>query len=48
VLAAWLAGGASLDEAIHAANAAGSLSVLAAGARSGMPGREDVVTLLSG
>jgi ribokinase len=48
VLAAWLAGGASLDEAIHAANAAGSLSVGAAGARSGMPGREDVVTLLSG
>lgn len=48
VLAAWLAGGASLDEAIHAANAAGSLSVGAAGARSGMPGREDVITLLSG
>ena len=48
VLASWLSGGASMDEAIHAANAAGSLSVGAAGARSGMPGREDVVTLLSG
>lgn len=48
VLAAWLASGATLDEAIHAANAAGSLSVGAAGARAGMPAREDVVTLLSG
>lgn len=48
VLAAWLAGGASLDEAIHAANAAGSLSVSAAGARAGMPAHEDIVTLLSG
>ncbi len=48
VLAAWLAGGASLDEAIHAANAGGSLSVGAAGARAGMPAREDIVSLLSG
>jgi ribokinase len=48
VLAAWLAGGAALDEAIHAANAAGSLSVGAAGARSGMPTREEIVTLLNG
>jgi sugar/nucleoside kinase (ribokinase family) len=42
------AGGAALDEAIHAANAAGSLSVGAAGARSGMPTREEIVTLLNG
>ena len=48
VLAAWLAGGAALDEAIHSANAAGSLSVGAAGARSGMPSREEIVTLLNG
>ena len=48
VLAAWLAGGAPLDEAVYAANAAGSLSVGAAGARSGMPTREEIVTLLSG
>jgi ribokinase len=48
VLAAWLAGGAALDEAIHSANAAGSLSVGAAGARSGMPTREEIVTLLNG
>jgi len=37
VLAAWLAAGHSLDEAIVAANAAGALSVGAAGAREGMP-----------
>jgi len=48
VLAAWLAAGAPLDEAIYAANAAGSLSVGSAGARSGMPTREEIVTLLSG
>ena len=48
VLAAWLAAGATLDEAIYAANAAGSLSVTAAGARTGMPAREDIVTLLTG
>ncbi|HJP70706.1 MAG TPA: ribokinase [Candidatus Limnocylindria bacterium] len=48
VLAAWLAAGATLDEAIYAANAAGSLSVGAAGARAGMPARDEIVTLLSG
>ena len=46
VLAAWLADGSSLDDAIRAANAAGALSVGAAGARSGMPGREEIVALL--
>ena len=39
VLAAWLAQGRSLREAIVAANAAGALSVTAAGARAGMPTR---------
>ena len=47
VLAAWLAGGASLDDAIRAANAAGALSVGAAGARAGMPGREEIIALLA-
>ena len=47
VLAAWLASGAALPDAITAANAAGSLSVGAAGARSGMPGREEIVALLA-
>ena len=42
VLATWLAGGASLEEAIVAANAAASLSVGAAGAREGMPRREAI------
>lgn len=42
VLATWLAGGASLGEAIVAANAAASLSVGAAGAREGMPRRDAV------
>lgn len=42
VLAAWLARGASLDEAIVAANAAASLSVAAAGAREGMPRRDAI------
>ncbi len=37
VLAAWLAGGASLEISIEAANAAAALSVGAAGARDGMP-----------
>lgn len=46
VLAAWLATGASLDESITAANAAGALSVGAAGARAGMPGREEILALL--
>jgi ribokinase len=47
VLAAWLAEGHSLDEAIAAANAAGALSVAAAGARDGMPSREPLLALLS-
>ena len=40
VLAAWLADGHAIDEAIIAANAAGALSVSAAGAREAMPTRE--------
>jgi len=46
VLATWLADGAALPEAIRAANAAASLSVAAAGARAGMPGREAIRALL--
>lgn len=42
VLATWLADGASLEEAIVAANAAASLSVGAAGARDGMPRRDAI------
>ena len=42
VLATWLAGGASLEAAIVAANAAASLSVGAAGAREGMPRRDAI------
>lgn len=42
VLATWLAGGASLEDAIVAANAAASLSVGAAGAREGMPRRDAI------
>jgi ribokinase len=45
-LAAWLAGGASLRDAIRAANAAGALSVTAAGARAGLPAREAIAALL--
>jgi ribokinase len=37
VLAAWLADGHSLDEAVEAANCAAGLSVARAGARDGMP-----------
>jgi ribokinase len=47
VLAAWLANGADLGEAIRAANAAASLSVRAAGARDGMPTRAEIEALLS-
>jgi len=47
VLAAWLADGASLPDAINAANAAGALSVGAAGARAGMPGREEILAILT-
>ena len=46
VLAAWLAEGHSLAEAIEAANAAGALSVAAVGARTGMPNREAVESFL--
>ena len=46
VLAAWLAGGSSLDDAITAANAAGALSVGASGARTAMPTREAIEALL--
>jgi ribokinase len=46
VLAAWLAAGAALPDAITAANAAGSLSVGASGARAGMPSHEEIVALL--
>jgi ribokinase len=46
VLAAWLADGASLDEAINAANAAGALAVAAAGARGGLPVRTAIEALL--
>jgi ribokinase len=46
VLATWLADGAALSDAIRAANAAASLSVAAAGARAGMPGREAIRALL--
>ena len=42
VLARWLAGGASLEEAIVAGNAAASISVGAAGAREGMPRRDAI------
>jgi len=46
VLGAWLAAGADLGAAIDAANAAGSLSVRAAGARAGMPRRGAIYALL--
>jgi ribokinase len=47
VLAAWLSGGSTLDEAVAAANAAAMLSVTLPGARGGMPNRaaiEDALT----
>lgn len=47
VLAAWLAGGDSLAEAIRAANVAASISVAAAGARAGMPHREVIAAELA-
>ena len=46
VLATWLAEGCELGEAITAANAAGALSVAAAGARQGMPTREALEAFL--
>lgn len=48
VLAAWLAGGAGLDDAIRAAVVAGALSVAAAGARDGMPRRAAIEEALAG
>jgi len=48
VLAAWLASGAALPEAIRAANAAAALSIGAAGAREGMPAREAILSILDG
>lgn len=48
VLAAWLASGASLPDAIRAANIAASISVGAAGARGGMPSREAIAAELAG
>jgi ribokinase len=42
VLAAWLAGGSSLADAVRAANLAASMSVGTAGARDGMPHREAI------
>ncbi len=47
VLAAWLAEGATLDDAIGAAIAAAALSVAAAGARGGMPTRDAIASYLS-
>ena len=47
VLAAWLAEGATLDDAIGAAIAAAGLSVAAAGARGGMPTRDAIASFLS-
>ena len=47
-LAAWLAAGETLDASIRAANAAGSLSVRAEGARDGMPVRSAILELLGG
>ena len=46
VLAAWLAQGHPLEEAIRAANAAASLSVSAAGARDGMPVQDAIERVL--
>lgn len=48
VLAAWLANGAALADAIRAANVAASMSVEAAGARAGMPRHEAIAAELAG
>lgn len=47
VLAAWLAREAGLEDAARAANVAAGLSVRAAGARDGMPGREEIEAALA-
>jgi ribokinase len=46
VLATWLAEGHALENAIHAANVAGSISVGQRGARSGMPMRDEIEAAL--
>jgi ribokinase len=46
VLAGWLAEGSDLANAVRAANAAAGLSVRAAGARSGMPRRDEIEAAL--
>ena len=48
VLAAWLAAGSSLPDAVRAANLAASISIGTAGAREGMPSREAITTDLAG
>lgn len=48
VLAAWLANGAALDEAIDAANAAAALSVSRVGARAGMPSAAEIAAFRDG
>jgi ribokinase len=47
VLAAWLARGGSLEEAIVAANAAAALSIGATGARAGMPTQAAIEAFLA-
>lgn len=47
VLAGWLAEGSDLGHAVRAANAAAGLSVRAAGARSGMPHRNEIEAALT-
>ncbi|HBY46417.1 MAG TPA: ribokinase [Thermomicrobiales bacterium] len=47
VLAAWLADGASLDDAVAAAVVAGSLAVTVPGAQPSMPERAAIVTAMS-
>jgi len=48
VLAAWLAEGRTLAEAVEAANAAAGLSVTRRGAREGMPSRLAIEAALQG
>jgi ribokinase len=48
VLAAWLADGRTLDDAVAAANAAAGLSATQPGARGGMPTRADIEAALRG
>lgn len=47
-LAAWLAAGAPLDEAVRFATAAGALAVTTRGAEPSMPGRDDIVAMVDG